>query len=39
MSSTAPSDHSRGIVDFRDTVVGHILDNDTKRPFNVARDR
>lgn len=31
--------HCRGIVDFRDTVVGHILDNDTKRPFNVGRDR
>jgi hypothetical protein len=29
MSSTAPSDYCRGIVDFRDTVVGHILDKDT----------
>jgi Glu-tRNA(Gln) amidotransferase subunit E-like FAD-binding protein len=33
MSSTAPSDHCRGIVDFRDTVVRHILDNDTKLPL------
>ena len=31
---------ARGIIDFRNTVIGHILDDlSTKRPIDVTRDR